>query len=65
MSIEQAMDVFEKSSGSHFEPCIAQAVIDSRAEIEKEDKLFKDSENQSNAEELQWWLRYHANRNIS
>lgn len=65
MSIDQAMDVFRKSSGSHFEPCIAEAVIDSRAEIEKEDRRFKELENQTNAEELQWWLRYHANKNIS
>ena len=27
MSIEQAMDIFRESSGSHFEPCIVDAVL--------------------------------------
>jgi response regulator RpfG family c-di-GMP phosphodiesterase len=27
MTIEQAMDIFRESSGSHFEPCIVDAVL--------------------------------------
>lgn len=61
MSIDQAIKVFEDSKGTHFEPCIAEAVIDLRDQIEAEDKLFKEQENSSNAAELEWWQRYHAN----
>lgn len=61
VSIEEAMTIFEKSSGLHFEPCIAQAVIDCKKMIEIIDNDFKTSEASTNAEELEWWMRYHSN----
>jgi HD-GYP domain-containing protein (c-di-GMP phosphodiesterase class II) len=61
MSIDEAMEVFEKAKGGHFEPCIAQAVINCRHLVELIDQDFKTSEATSNAAELEWWQRYHAN----
>ena len=61
MSIEEAMDVFQKSKGMHFEPCIADAVISCRHLIELIDQDFKTQEASTNAEELEWWQRYHEN----
>lgn len=59
MSIEEAMEVFKKSKGTHFEPCIADAVIASEALINLIDQDFKNSEASTNNEELEWWQRYH------
>ncbi|MCH5293044.1 MAG: HD domain-containing protein [Treponema sp.] len=64
MTIEETMDVFEKSKGGHFEPCIAQAVINCRNVIELMDKDFKTSEAATNAQELEWWRRYHENLKV-
>lgn len=61
VSIDEAMDIFKKSSGIHFEPCIAQAVINCKSMIEIIDNDFKTSEASTNAEELEWWMRYHSN----
>lgn len=61
MSIDEAMEVFDKSKGGHFEPCIAQAVINCRHLIELIDTDFKTSEATTNAAELEWWQRYHEN----
>lgn len=60
MSIEQAMDVFRKAKGLHFEPCIADAVINLKDLIEIIDNDFKTSEASTNAEELEWWQKYHS-----
>ena len=60
MSIEQAMDVFEKSMNSHFEACIAQAVIDCRSQIEEIDAEYKHQESEKFKKELEWWRRYHG-----
>lgn len=65
MSVEEAMEVFKKNRGSHFEPCIADAVIKSRFLIELIDTDFKTREASSNAEELEWWYRYHDSQNKS
>lgn len=59
MSVDEAMDVFKKSAGSHFEPCIAQAVINCKPLIELIDNDFKTSEATTNAQELEWWKNYH------
>ncbi len=59
MSIDQALEVFENSSGTHFEPCIAAAVIDCRDQIEEADRKFKENETAANAKELEWWQNYH------
>lgn len=59
MSVEEAMEVFKKSKGTHFEPCIADAVIASEALINLIDQDFKNSEASTNNEELEWWQRYH------
>lgn len=61
MTVDEAIEVFKKSSGSHFEPCIAQAVIKSRALIILIDNDFKTSEAETNALELEWWKSYHEN----
>jgi response regulator RpfG family c-di-GMP phosphodiesterase len=63
MTIDETMDVFEKSKGMHFEPCIADAVINSRKLIAIIDHDFKVSEASTNAKELEWWQRYHSNAN--
>ncbi|MCR4734124.1 MAG: HD domain-containing protein [Treponema sp.] len=63
MTVEEAMDVFRKSSGSHFEPCIAQAVIELKEVIQIIDQDFKISEAKTNEKELKWWLQYHASTN--
>ena len=61
MSIDEAMEVFEKAKGSQFEPCIADAVIRLKPLIALIDSDFKANEATKNAEELAWWQRYHAN----
>ena len=59
MSIDEAMEVFEKSKGTHFEPCIADAVIRLKPIIAMIDQDFKTVEASTNAEELEWWQKYH------
>lgn len=61
MSVEEAMSVFNKSKGLHFEPCIADAVIACKTLIFIIDQDFKTSEASTNAEELSWWKHYHEN----
>ncbi len=61
MSVDEAMDVFEKAKGSQFDPCIADAVIRIKPLIALIDSDFKANEASQNAEELAWWQRYHAN----
>jgi len=61
MSIEEAMEVFKKSRGTHFEPCIADAVIACQNLIGIIDQDFKNTEASTNNEELEWWQRYHKN----
>lgn len=63
MTIEEAMNVFEESKGSHFEPCIADAVIENKELIRTIDANFKSVESQNNMAELSWWIRYHENLN--
>lgn len=62
VSIDEAMEIFKKSSGIHFEPCIADAVINCKQMIEIIDSDFKTSEASTNAEELEWWMKYHSNQ---
>lgn len=62
MTIDEAVEVFKKSRGSHFEDCIADAVINSKDIIELVDANFKTIESEDNNCELQWWLRYHENK---
>ena len=61
MSIEDAMEVFERARGLHFEPCIADAVISLKNLIKIIDEDFKTTEASTNAEELEWWMKYHSN----
>ena len=35
MSMEQTLDIFRKSSGTHFEPCIVEAVLACQEDIRK------------------------------
>lgn len=57
--IEEAMDVFKKSSGTHFEPCIVEAVLAIQSQIDEADHNFKETEAATNEEELAWWDNYH------
>jgi len=59
-SIEEAIEIFESSKGTHFEPCIVKAVINVKDKIAAIDKDFKASEEKTNAKEKEWWQRYHA-----
>lgn len=59
MSMEQAVKIFEESSGNHFEPCIAQATIQLKDQIEAEDKKLKETESEKYKAELDWWKSYH------
>ena len=61
MSIDEAMDVFEKAKGIQFDPVIAEAVIRLKPLIALMDCDFKANEASQNAEELDWWKQYHAN----
>ena len=60
-SIEEAIEIFEDSKGTHFEPCIVKAVINIKDKIAAIDQEFKTSEEQTNAKEKEWWNRYHKN----
>ena len=55
MSIDKALEIFEESKGSHFEPCIADAVIRCREKIIELDAQFKETEADTSAKELLWW----------
>lgn len=59
MSIDKALEIFEESKGSHFEPCIADAVIRCREKIIELDAQFKETEADTSAKELLWWEKYH------
>lgn len=59
MSLEAAMRVFYDSRGTHFEPCIADAVISLKDEIAAIDSDFKKREAEAYKEKLEWWQRYH------
>lgn len=61
MSIDEAMEVFEKAKGTQFDPVIADAVIRLKPLIALIDCDFKANEATQNADELAWWQRYHAN----
>ncbi|EID85635.1 response regulator [Treponema sp. JC4] len=60
MPVEEAMAVFERAKGMHFEPCIADAVINLKNLITIIDEDFKTTEASTNAEELEWWMKYHS-----
>lgn len=60
-NIEEAIKVFENSRDSHFESCIVDAVINCKDEIASIDAKFKQQEASTNAEEQEWWYRYHEN----
>ena len=63
-SIDQAMRVFLDSRGTHFEPCIADAVISLRDTIEKIDRDYKKKESEAYKKELEWWNNYHNMMNV-
>lgn len=60
-TIEEAIEIFENSKGTHFEPCIVDAVISCKDKIAAIDQEFKKQEASTNAEEQEWWQRYHDN----
>ncbi|MCR4790620.1 MAG: HD domain-containing protein [Treponemataceae bacterium] len=62
MTVEDAMKVFEENKGSHFEPCIAEAVIRSKDKIKYINEEFKRKESEKNSAELEWWQNYHSGR---
>ena len=60
-TIEEAIEIFENSRGTHFEPCIVDAVISCKDKIAAIDQEFKKQEASTNAEDQEWWQRYHDN----
>lgn len=59
MSFDMAMKIFEEERGTHFEPCIVDAVLSCRGQLESEDVKFKENEAAENEKELNWWKEYH------
>ena len=59
MSFDMAMKIFEEERGTHFEPCIVDAVLSCRGQLESEDVKFKEKESAENEKELNWWKEYH------
>lgn len=57
--VAEAIETFKESSGTHFEPCIVEAVIALKDKIEEVDRSFKETEAAMNEEELAWWDNYH------
>ncbi len=60
MPTEQAVEIFRKSSGTHFEPCIADAVIKCSSRLDKISMEFKESESEQEKREAEWWDNYHS-----
>ena len=60
-TIEEAIEILKNSRGTHFEPCIVDAVISCKDKIAAIDQEFKKQEASTNAEEQEWWQRYHDN----
>lgn len=57
--ITDAIEKFKMASGTHFEPCIVEAVIALQDQIDEVDRIFKETEAATNEEELAWWDNYH------
>ncbi len=53
-TIEETMEIFRKSKGTHFEPCIADAVLALKDEIITVSQKFKISEQEQEERELEW-----------
>ncbi|MDD7417272.1 MAG: HD domain-containing protein [Treponemataceae bacterium] len=63
MTLDDAMKIFAESSGTHFEPCIAESVMRCKSQIAAVDQQFKAEESEKNANELEWWMNYHRKLN--
>ena len=59
VSVDKAMEEFEKQKGIQFEPCVADAVIKLKNEIIVLDRDFKTNEAASFEDELSRWQKYH------
>ena len=59
VSVDKAMEEFEKQKGNQFEPCVADAVIKLKNEIIVLDRDFKTNEAASFEDELSRWQKYH------
>lgn len=59
MTISEVLELFKQSSGTHFEPCIVEAVLAIQDKIDEADRNFKETEAATNEEELAWWDNYH------
>lgn len=59
LPIEKAMEIFKESKGTHFEPCIAAAVIACKEQIEIIDKEFKARELQDFYKEVEEKHKYN------
>ena len=57
MDIEQVMDVFEKGRGTHFEPCIVDAVLSLKSMIYMVSQEFKTKEIEEEEKEYYWRQR--------
>ncbi len=59
MSVEEAMEVFESKKGTHFEPCIVDAVISLKEEIIVLERDFRTNEAASFENELLRWQKFN------
>lgn len=64
-SIERAIEIFKESSGSHFEPCIVDAVINIAPDIEKISNEFRKQEIEEEQKEYDWRIRLDEGREKS
>ena len=60
--IEQAMQIIKESSGTHFEPAIADAILEIRDEVERLSKYFHENELEDEENEFKWRLRAANNK---
>ena len=64
-SIERTIEIFKESSGSHFAPCIVDAVINIAPVIEELSKLFRKQEIEDEQKEYDWRVRLVEGRENS
>ncbi len=64
-SIERTIEIFKESSGSHFEPCIVDAVINIAPVIEEVSKSFRKQEIEDEQKEYDWRVQLVEGREKS
>lgn len=71
MDIEQVMKIFENGKGTHFEPCIADAVLSLKSEIYEVSQEFLEKEIGDEEKEYSWrqqlknsQVKFEINQNL-